>query len=40
MEKRRRKPSFKTKEVKTGFKVWSQISKDHKLTKEHIGKKV
>lgn len=36
----KRKPSFKTKEVSNGFKVWCKISKDHKLKKEHIGKKV
>lgn len=42
MEKkvRKRKPSFKTKEIKTGFHVWSQISPEHKLSKEHIGKRV
>jgi hypothetical protein len=37
---KKKKPSFKTKEVSTGFNVWSKISSDHKLSKEHIGKKV
>lgn len=36
----KRKASYKTKEVKTGFSVWSKISSDHKLKKEHIGKRV
>ena len=42
MEKkvRKRKSSFKTKEIKTGFHVWSQISPEHKLNKDHIGKRV
>lgn len=38
--KRKRKPSYKTKEISTGFKIWSQITADHKIKKEHIGKKV
>jgi hypothetical protein len=39
MEKKR-KPSFSTNEVKTGFHIWSQISLGHKLNKEHVGKRV
>lgn len=35
-----KRPSFKTKEIKLGFEVWSQISKTHKPTKEDIGKHV
>lgn len=35
-----KRPSFKTKELKLGFEIWSQITQTHKLSKEHIGKKV
>lgn len=35
-----KRPSFKTKEVMTGFEVWSQITPTHKLSKEDVGKRV
>lgn len=38
--KKRRKPSYKTKEITTGFKIWSQIATEQKLKNEHLGKRV
>lgn len=40
MIKKTKRPSFKTKEIKVGFEVWSQITPTHKLSKEDIGKRV
>lgn len=37
---RKKRASFKTKELNTGFHIWSQITTEHKLKKDHIGKKV
>jgi hypothetical protein len=31
--------SYKTKTLENGYEVWSRISSDEKVTKEHIGKR-
>lgn len=40
MQTKKRKPSFKIKQEQFGFEIWSQIASEHKLTQDHIGRKV